>query len=164
LGIFTEITLPGVGDMLYAVIGAMVVILDQVTKLLVQSKMHVGQSIKVLHPVLYFTYVKNPGAAFGIFPAGSFLFVIITFVVLAGVLWYLYRARPKDQRLLWGIVFCASGALGNVIDRLRIGKVVDFIDVRIWPIFNVADMAIVLGVILVLLYTLKQPSSKATVE
>ncbi|HHV44610.1 MAG TPA: signal peptidase II [Firmicutes bacterium] len=146
--------------MLYFALGAVVVVLDQLTKLLVQARIPMGQSVAVFHPVLYFTHVQNPGAAFGIFPAGSFLFVMITFIVLGALGWFVYTTRPKDPLLLLGITFSASGALGNVIDRLRIGKVVDFIDIRVWPIFNVADIAIVGGVLLLLWYIVRQPKTQ----
>jgi signal peptidase II len=128
-----------------------------------------GDSIPVIPGVLHITYVKNPGAAFGMLPNHQFIFLIVSVLVIMITLSYYWFARPVDKlsKVSFGLVL--GGAFGNLIDRVYLGKVTDFIDFRIWPVFNVADSAIVIGIGLVILMLLssarkevvqaKQPSS-----
>ncbi len=130
----------------YAVVSFLIFLLDQSSKLWVQFTMEEGQSIPLLKPVLYFTYVLNPGAAFGLFPQRRGLLIAVG--LLAIFLVYYYRRELQDQGPItkWGVSLALAGAMGNFIDRTRIGYVVDFIDIVFWPVFNVADIAIVSGV------------------
>lgn len=127
--------------------------IDQVTKFYVQKTLQLGTSIPVIEDVFHITYILNPGAAFGILEHKTVFFLgIAAFLLLA--LLYVFPRIPKELTLLrCGIGLMAGGALGNVIDRARTGMVVDFFDFRIWPIFNVADIAICTGVAAIL-YTL----------
>ncbi len=107
--------------------------------------------LPILEPVLSLTYTTNTGAAFGLFADRGILFILIAFVVVAAIIFY-YRYLPEGYgwvRLALGLQL--GGALGNLIDRLRLGYVIDFIDLNFWPlkswpIFNIADSAIVVGV------------------
>jgi signal peptidase II len=110
--------------------------------------MQLGQSLPLIDGLLYVTYVLNKGAAFSILQGHRWLFLVITPVVLAVMLLFA-RVVPKSDRLLRIALslFC-GGALGNFIDRLRLGAVTDFIDFRFFPVFNVADSCIVIGVAL----------------
>lgn len=122
------------------------VLLDQVTKYLVMTHMTYLQSIPILDGVFHLTYVLNDGAAFSILEGKRWFFIVLTVVVLA-VCFYFYRKMPKEQTFSrFSLVLLATGAIGNFIDRIRFGAVVDFFDFRIWPVFNVADCFVVVGV------------------
>lgn len=132
---------------------AAVIVVDQLTKYVIQQNMQLGASIPVLPGVFHITYILNPGAAFGIMEHKTLFFILIAVVLLGGIL-YMFPKIPREYKLLrGGIGLMAGGAVGNVIDRARTGYVVDFFDFRIWPIFNVADIAIVIGVSFII-YTL----------
>ena len=96
--------------------------------------------------VFHLTYVQNTGAAFG-FLRGKTLFFIVVAVLVLGFIIFLAPRLSREKPLL-GLVFglLLGGALGNLIDRIRFGYVIDFLDFRVWPVFNIADMAIVVGV------------------
>lgn len=123
-----------------------VVCIDQLSKYYVQAYMIKGLSIPVIQDVFHLTYVLNPGAAFGLFEHQTLFFVIVA-VCMVGAAVYFYPKIPKQYRLLRiGTGLMVGGALGNVIDRIKTGYVVDFFDFRVWPVFNIADSAIVCGV------------------
>lgn len=131
-----------------------VVTFDQLSKYYVASHMSIGQSIPVVDEVFHFTYVLNPGAAFGIMKDQTILFIITAFLVV-GVSIYFFSSIANEHRLLrLGISLVVGGAVGNLIDRVKTGLVVDFFDFRIWPVFNIADIAIVTGVGLIVLIVL----------
>ena len=119
---------------------------DQFSKWLVMSRMTHGDSIPVFEPVFYITYVMNPGAAFGMLPYKTAFFVIITIAVVLGITLFARRIPPGKALLKTGLALQVGGAVGNLIDRLRFGHVVDFFDFRVWPVFNIADIGIVIGV------------------
>ena len=122
------------------------VFLDQLIKMIVQVEMSPGMSIPVIQDVFHITFVLNPGAAFGILAHQRLFFIVkgIAILLLGGVL-YPYICR---QCLLfrYGAALLLGGAFGNLIDRIRFGHVIDFFDFRVWPVFNIADIAIVIGV------------------
>lgn len=123
-----------------------IVIVDQLSKVYVQTHMALGISIPVIQDVFHITYILNPGAAFGLFEHQTTFFIVIA-VCLVAAATYFYPRIPVQYRLLRiGTGLVVGGALGNVIDRIRTGYVVDFFDFRIWPIFNIADVGIVCGV------------------
>lgn len=120
-------------------------LLDQGSKTLIQMMMYHGESIPIAPPIFYLTYILNPGAAFGLLAYQTPLFVAVT-VLLITVLLFSYNKLSRERYLLrYGLALILGGALGNLSDRLRYGFVVDFLDFRIWPVFNLADMAIVAG-------------------
>lgn len=129
-----------------------VLIADQVSKWFVAGHMELFESIPVWAGVFHWTYIYNRGAAFGIFEDQKWLFLAIVAVLFAGYAWA-WRKIPKEP---WyfplGIGFLLGGALGNAIDRARLPGVVDFFDFRIWPIFNVADIGICVGMACILFY------------
>ncbi|PSL50754.1 signal peptidase II [Salsuginibacillus halophilus] len=135
---------------LYYGLALIIIALDQWTKQLVKSGMELGESRPIIDGVLHLTSHRNAGAAFGILQGQQWLFFIVTVVVTIFIIYYMQthaRFNPWYGIPL-GLVF--GGAIGNFIDRLAYGEVVDFIDVYIgtysFPIFNVADMALVVGV------------------
>ena len=127
------------------------VLLDQFTKALAQNLLTSGLAQPVLPPVFFLTLVENRGIAFGLFQNGEkILLLVITFsIAVLAVLGF--RDRSGRFRVQGGIGLILGGAVGNVIDRLRVGAVIDFLDFRIWPVFNFADTAITIGVGLFLL-------------
>lgn len=131
---------------------AAVTIVDQAVKWFVQGHMELGESIPVILNVFHLTYIMNPGAAFGILKYQHGFFLGIVVVLFAAYGWMRKRIPPKPAYFPMAIGLLLGGALGNAIDRVRLAGVVDFLDFRIWPIFNVADMAICLGVALILYY------------
>lgn len=132
--------------LLLTAIATAVVIIDQWSKYFIQTHMLPGMSIPVIDNLFHITYVLNPGAAFGILENQRIFFIIIALFML-GLSAYFFTRIPDTFRLMrLGISLLAGGAVGNVIDRVQTGYVVDFFDFRIWPVFNVADIAIVTGV------------------
>jgi signal peptidase II len=127
-------------------IGLLVLFFDQLTKFWVQNSMLPRDSIPLIPGVFHLTYVQNTGAAFG-FLRGKTLFFIVVAVLVLGFIIFLAPRLSREKPLL-GLVFglLLGGALGNLIDRIRFGYVIDFLDFRVWPVFNIADMAIVVGV------------------
>jgi signal peptidase II len=142
------------------VVAALVLLADQATKYLVRANLSPGQSLPLapwLTPVLQITYVTNTGAAFGLFPGWSQILIAVAVIVIAALVWY-YFQLPDGQWLMHvALGLQLGGASGNLIDRLRFGgSVVDFVDLNIWPlrwwpVFNVADSSIVVGVIVLTL-------------
>jgi signal peptidase II len=139
------------------IVAAGVLALDQATKAIVRREIGRGERIDVL-PGIDLINTRNRGVAFGLFADGGALLAIVAAVTLAGLL--AFFATHTDRRLVWlptGLLI--AGATGNLIDRVREGSVTDFIDLPLWPAFNVADMAITFGVI-ALLYVLEGPPSR----
>ena len=128
---------------------ALVVAMDQISKLLVRANLEHGQSWPS-EGVLRLTHGTNTGSAFGLFPNQTAALVVAS-VIAIGFLAYFYRAHALPRPLLrFAIALQLGGALGNLIDRVRAGAVVDFIDLGWWPVFNLADSAIVVGIALLL--------------
>ena len=139
------------------IVVAIVVTLDLATKWWVTSNMMLHQTIPVFGDVVRLTYTHNPGAAFGInIGEHSRIFFLVLSIVALGVLAAIYRATPSTDRLrLFAVALVGAGAIGNIVDRLRYERgVVDFLDVGIgahrWWVFNVADSAVTIGAILLL--------------
>jgi len=133
-----------------------VIALDQVTKQLVTRSMEQQESIPIINNFLYITYHRNTGAAFGILQGQMFFFYVVTAVTVIGILIWLSRLNIKEDRVLAiSLVLILGGALGNFIDRIMYQAVIDFIQTIWWgnsfPIFNVADIALVCGAILMLI-------------
>lgn len=133
-------------------------VLDQWTKWLVDQNFTLHESVSLIDNFLALTYVRNKGAAFGILADSSIripFFITVSFIAIGGILWY-YRKISEEQRLLqWALALVFSGAIGNLIDRILYGEVIDFVDAHWfqyhWPAFNVADSAISVGVTLLLI-------------
>ena len=122
---------------------------DQLTKLLATQKLLLNQSTPLIKGIFHLTLIHNRGAAFGILKNQAPFFIFIS--ILAVILIYLALRNNKYKEYSFyniSLALILAGALGNLIDRLRLGYVIDFLDFRIWPIFNVADSAITIGAIL----------------
>ena len=134
--------------MVYGLLALLVVLLDQATKYYVVTHFALGESVPVINNVFHWTFILNRGAAFGMLEGSRWLFVLIAVAVIGGV-------AKSGVMACWGTALFAGGALGNLIDRTTRGVVIDFFDFRIWPIFNVADIAICVGVGLIIWSILK---------
>lgn len=142
--------------MRYYLLAVLIILLDQGSKWLVATKMDFGESIPVWRGVFSITSHRNTGAAFGILEGQMWLFFVITVIVVIGVIYYLHKFGRRQMLLGIALALVLGGAIGNFIDRLFRGSVVDFFYFRIinFPIFNVADSALSVGVVLILIYTL----------
>lgn len=146
-----------------AAVAGVIVVTDQITKLVIFNKLPLYRSFDVIPGFFSLTHIHNPGGAFG-FLAGqsssvrNLIFVLISSLAVC-LIFYFYKQTPKTHPLLaTGFSMIFGGAIGNLIDRLRFGKVVDFLDVYVgsyhWPAFNVADSAITVGVTIFLFHLL----------
>lgn len=125
--------------------------LDQLTKWLITSNMAWGQSIPE-EGFFRLTFVHNTGSAFGLFQGHGVILSIIAFVAVGAMIW-LYRSSPMPPVLMRAALgLQMGGAIGNLIDRLRLGYVVDFFDVGAWPVFNIADSSVVVGIVILAWY------------
>ena len=131
-----------------SVIGA-----DQLSKYLIRANMSLGESIPEEGP-FRLTYATNEGGAFGLFADQAFLLALVAIITVTVIVLYLRYLPPGSTLLKVGLGLDLGGATGNLIDRLRLGKVTDFIDVGAWPVFNLADSAITVGTILIVFHLL----------
>lgn len=129
----------------YVVVAGLIFLADRVTKQIVMSQMVEGQSIPLLPPFFYLTYVQNQGAAFGLLQGQVALLSAIAVLCLLFILTQWKKIMGKSPFVRWGVVISLVGAVGNLIDRVRFGAVIDFLDIRVF-VFNIADAAIVFGV------------------
>lgn len=134
------------------VIAAVVLVLDQLTKIWVVSGMEISQSIPVIRNVLHMTYVQNRGMAFGLFENNRMLFMIPTVILIGAVILAIVKLGRKNKLLDTSLGLILGGGIGNMIDRVARGFVVDFVDFcafDFWQwVFNVADAAVVVGTVL----------------
>ena len=144
--------------MFYYLIAVFIIVLDQVTKWLVVAKMEYGQSITIIDQFLYITSHRNRGAAWGILQGQMWLFYIITLVVIVAIVYYIQKAAKGKILLGISLGLMLGGAIGNFIDRVFRKEVVDFVNTFIFgydfPIFNVADSSLVIGVALLMIQML----------
>jgi signal peptidase II len=142
----------------YYLIAIFIILLDQVTKWLIVSKMFLGESIPIIENVLYITSHRNRGAAWGILQGQMWLFYVITTIVIIGIIYYIQKFAKGKWLLGIALGFMLGGAIGNFIDRLIRKEVVDFIHTYIFsynfPVFNIADSALVIGVVLLMIQML----------
>lgn len=126
-----------------------IIALDQYSKALVEMNMFPGETIPIIQDIFHITYVQNPGAAFGIMPYQQNFFIGIGSLMLIFAAIYYSRLKNINVIMKYGGICAAAGALANMIDRIRTGIVIDLLDMRIinFPVFNIADVAIVIGMI-----------------
>lgn len=148
-------------------ISLVVLILDQWTKVYIDRTFELYQSLTVIENFFNITYVRNKGAAFGMLSDSAFripFFIAIAVIASAAILYYLHRLRDEQKLGAVCLALIFSGAIGNLIDRIRMGEVIDFLDAHWyqyhWPAFNVADSAITVGVALLLLDMWRQERAK----
>jgi signal peptidase II len=150
---------------LLLIIVPMVLILDQLTKYLVNVNLPPYASVTLVENFFYLSHVRNPGGAFGVLSWMSPRIFVIVSLLAIGVVFFFFASLEKSQRLAAvALSLILGGALGNLIDRVRVGQVVEFIDIHWhtlkWPAFNIADSAITIGVFLLVIELLSSESSK----
>ena len=133
-----------------------VLIIDQIAKLAIVARMSEGQSRPLVGPYLSLTLQHNPGAAFGLFPGGTIALAVLAAVVVVVLVLFGPRAAQFSLGFNTALGLALGGAAGNLIDRVRLGYVIDFLDLHFWPIFNIADIAITCGAIILILSVLRQ--------
>ena len=137
-------------------VSAILVLADQVSKTIVVKTMSLYESIPVIQNFFHFTYITNDGMAFGInFPFGYYIFTSVSILLTLFLFWYLWSVRTHSIVIRLGISFIIAGAIGNLIDRIFLGAVIDFLDFMIgnfhWYVFNLADSYVTVGMVLVLI-------------
>ena len=166
---------------------ASIVVLDQITKFIVKKLMNLRDSIGIIGDFFQFTYIENPGMAFGLQMENKILFTILSIGAAIVIFIYLYRMRNEKMMLVIALSFIMGGAIGNLIDRLFYGRVVDFLDFEFfdisipefsflfidfpgfeltrWPIFNLADTSVSIGMIIItwmIFFTKITPNTEST--
>ncbi|NOZ04324.1 MAG: signal peptidase II [FCB group bacterium] len=137
---------------------AIILVIDQFTKYLTRTYMDLYESIPVIKNFFHLTYVTNKGMAFGIdFPGGIYFFTIASVIMTMVLIWYIWLERKGDFLLRLSLAMILAGAIGNLIDRLFLGEVTDFMDFMFgsyhWYIFNIADSSVTVGMILFLIHS-----------
>lgn len=141
-----------------------ILVLDQLTKMIVDRTMALHQSIPIIDGVFSLTYVRNTGAAFGIFSGSHEAFrlpflILVSVLALGFVVVMLKRLRDEEKGLITALSLIIGGAIGNLVDRILYGEVIDFLDFYWshyhWPAFNVADSCITIGVLITLFYLIR---------
>ena len=141
-----------------------IIALDQWSKWAIKTSFNLYQSEPVIQDLLHFTYVTNDGMAFGLsFPGGKHILLVMTILLTGFIIGFLWKEREGHPLVKYGLALILSGAVGNLIDRLLYGKVVDFLDLMIgdfhWYIFNVADSSVTIGMVLFIVHSIIFESS-----
>ena len=142
-----------------------IVALDQWSKWAIKTSFQLYESKPVIQDIFHFTYVTNDGMAFGLsFPGGKHILLVMTILLTGFIVGFLWKEKDGHPLVKYGLALILSGAIGNLIDRLLYGKVVDFLDVMVgnfhWYIFNVADSAVTVGMVLFIIHSflIEEPS------
>ena len=139
---------------LFGVTTAVTLLLDRGTKALVRESMRPAQSVEILGEALQLTRVENAGAAFGMLQGRQLFLAVVGSIVTIAVVVYLWRAKPRQPWVLLALGLVAGGSIGNLVDRVTTGVVVDFVELSFWPVFNVADSAVVVGTSILVVHVL----------
>lgn len=132
----------------------MIIAFDQITKYIAKSTLYPDKAINFIDGFLEFRYAENTGVAFSMFSGGRWVFIILTSAVAIGMLVYMFTRAQKNLWLYWSLGVIVAGAIGNLIDRIFLGYVIDFINptfVR-FAVFNIADCAVTLGTVSLVAY------------
>lgn len=145
--------------LLLALTSLAVLVADQVSKAMVRSGLEVGESIPLIDGIISLTHVRNAGAAFGLFPGKLPLFITVSAVVLGGIAWVWWKLKPEGRWITVALGLVAGGAMGNMIDRVVAGRVTDFFDLGWFPVFNVADVSLDVGVLILIVWLMFSPDA-----
>jgi len=143
----------------YALI-ATILFFDQLCKFLILKYIGLNTTYDIIKDIFSITPLLNTGGGFGILPGQTPFFILVSVFATVYIISILLKRKIKEKILLYSISMILAGALGNLIDRLRFGAVVDFIDFKIWPVFNIADSSITVGVIILTWQLLKSSKFK----
>ncbi|MGM9881339.1 MAG: signal peptidase II [Bacilli bacterium] len=142
------------------ILSIVLTIIDQLSKFIVIKALNVNHSIEVIKNFFYLTYTHNKGAAFSILTGKRIFLVIIAIIIIAAIIYYLKKNTPNNSLSKIAFSLVIGGSLGNLIDRILRGYVIDFIDVKIFgydfPIFNLADTFITIGIFILILFSLRK--------
>ncbi len=141
----------------------LVVAVDQLSKWLVVTHLHLGDTVRVCS-FLQLKYTHNSGMAFGLWARGGKALPALAALCIVALLIWGSRYARQSPLVGWALALVVGGALGNMIDRVRLGHVTDFIDLSFWPVFNFADACVVVGAFLLLWHTLRRPDEPPPVE
>jgi|SRR3989338_5232582 len=131
-------------------------VLDQLIKFVVKHNVGIDDSIPIVKDILHITYITNTGSAFGLFKDLNLLFIFVSIAVIIFLAYFLknIKEESKLEYIFFGLLL--GGIIGNLMDRLMLGHVIDFIDFRIWPVFNLADSFVTISVIGLIFYLWKK--------
>ena len=141
-----------------------VLIIDQLTKFIILKNFQPGESLPVIKNIFHISFVCNKGMAFGVFSksiaGAAFIWISYISVIIIVFIFAFYKKFFHSTQIFLSLIL--AGAIGNLIDRIRFGCVIDFLDFRIWPVFNVADSAITVGTVLLILQVLRHRNAPHT--
>jgi signal peptidase II len=142
-------------NMTIAIISIIIIAIDQITKYIVTRNMELSESIPLIKNIIHITYVQNAGAGFGILQHQQLIFITLSVMIIFLVAYY-YKKIPDSglNNTILGLII--AGTIGNLIDRIMFGYVIDFIDFQIWPVFNIADSCLTIAAILLAYYFIKK--------
>lgn len=141
--------------MKYFFISALIVVIDQLSKVAVRANMYVGESISVIGDFFRLTHIENYGAAFSLLSGYRLFLILVPVVAIIVAVWYLHSHKDEHWMMASSVVVIIAGGIGNLIDRIAFGKVTDMFDFSIFPpVFNVADIAVTLGCVMLIIYVL----------
>ena len=152
----------------YLLIATLVMLFDQITKYWVSVKLREGDEIDIIRGFFKLSYTENPGIAFGMLNSGNvkWLLVAVSIAAVLVVVYYMRRTPVTNSLLLWSLALLAAGICGNLVDRVRMGRVIDFILIYYksyqWPVFNIADTAITIGAALMAIELFLAPQAERT--
>ena len=132
-----------------------IILLDQLIKFFIIKKIPLNSSVTIIPKIFSLTHIHNYGAAFGLFQNSSQLLIWFSIIII-GIILYIYDKIPKEKIGQILVALVLGGTLGNLIDRIRFGYVIDFLNFKIWPAFNLADSAITIGTIGLIIYMIKR--------
>lgn len=135
---------------------ALIAFLDQATKSLIKQNFQLNHSIPIIKNIFHLTYITNTGSAFGLFKGFNLFFILFSVIVIVIILHHTKKIKESEKLLQFSVGLLLGGTIGNLTDRLFFGSVIDFIDFRIWPVFNIADSAVTISIILLIILLWKK--------
>lgn len=141
-----------------------VIIIDQTSKWWAIHHLKDVGTIIIVDGIFHLHYLENRGAAFGIFQDQRLFFLVVNTLITCIIIGYLLKHPAMNRLLMWSLILIAGGAIGNIIDRALYGYVIDFFDFQVWPVFNIADSAIVIGQVLLIFYIIKHSKDEVAGE
>ena len=138
-------------------VALIVVLLDQSTKFLIRGNFQLNESVPIINNIFHLTYITNTGSAFGLFKSLNWFFMLFSIAVIVTIYYYLRNNIKENEKLIqFAVGLLLGGTIGNLADRLFYSAVTDFLDFRIWPVFNIADSAITISVVLLIILLWKK--------